>query len=352
MLPLLGLFFAPTAFPLPAVVCDAGSTGTRIYAFQENSEKVEMKLIGKITPGLSAFSVEKNLVGLVEALAPLINEGLEILGSASLHLLGTGGVRSLPPAEQTELWRELKRLLIPRLSPGFSGVTLNSIHGTAEAFYGLVSADYLFPGFGVLDLGGSSAEIAHAGADGILGSADDVLVTHGNLGTEKMRMTVGDACAPGLPESGFYCRLKITEVLKSQKIGEILKGGSQKFLGISAFVYSLDFASWLLGKNSTRSVFVQQYPDPSISAIREACHSVCALEVDTALFTQHRLTNAREADGRCFDICYVAELLTSFGLGDEESRVRFMLEVGGNEIEWTQGYYLANLTKQKSNEEL
>ena len=140
-------FFLPvlTACVSPALVCDAGSTGTRVYAFSiQNDRRVDFKLIGKMTPGLSTFAVEKNLPAAADELAVLLAQGLTMLGPETpIHVLGTGGVRSLPEAAQAELWRDLRQLL----SLKFKGqLKLTAIHGTYEAFYGLVSANYLFPG--------------------------------------------------------------------------------------------------------------------------------------------------------------------------------------------------------------
>lgn len=324
-----------------ALVCDAGSTGTRIYAFSENRQ-VEMNLIGKVTPGLSGFALAQNISGAVEQLVPLIKSGFALLGSVvPLHILGTGGVRSLPEDVQSVMWSEISDLLIERL--GEIEIKMHAIHGIDEAFYGLVSANFLIGGVGVLDLGGSSVEIAHAGDDGILGTDDDVLITHSGLGTEKVRRLVDTSCEPGNQNSGIVCRDKIRNVLGQAEIEKLLSGGNQDFLGISAFVYSLDFASWLLRLREDDIDFVAQYPKPSISAIRGACHLICSLPVDTELYTRHKMTNAVEAQGRCFDICYVAELLESFGFDEDERRVSFVLEIGGKEIEWTLGYYLTHV---------
>ena len=330
-----------------ALVCDAGSTGTRIYAFSSTKDDtVEMTLIGKLTPGLSSFALAQNISGAVEQLVPIIREGFSVLGSvAPVHILGTGGVRSLSEDAQKKLWAELAELL--EMNLGKVEIKMHAIHGKDEAFFGLVSANFLFPGgVGILDLGGSSVEIAHAGDDEVLGSDDDVLVTHANLGTEKVRRLVDTACEPGDEKSGFACREKIKQLLSQSEIEKLLHGGSQKFLGISAFVYSLDFASWLLEMRNENLEFTKQYPQPSVSAIRGACNLICSLPVDTELFTRHKMTNEVEAQGRCFDICYVAELLESFGFSDDDRRVSFVLEIQGKEIEWTLGYYLTHVQRK------
>lgn len=117
----------------------------------------------------------------------------------------------------------------------------------------------------------------------------------------------------------------------------------QKLAGISGFIYAMDFANWLMRQKYPTIIneFVTQFPNPSITSMKEACEYVCSLPLLGALFEKHLFTTIHEAEGRCFDVCYVAELLSL--LFDEvgyNRAVHFLLEARGNQIQWTLGFYL------------
>lgn len=117
----------------------------------------------------------------------------------------------------------------------------------------------------------------------------------------------------------------------------------QKLAAISGFIYAMDFAYWLMRQTYPTIIneFVTQFPNPSITSMKEACEYVCSLPLLGALFEKHSFTTMYEAEGRCFDVCYVAELLSL--LFDEvryNRAVHFLLEARGNQIEWTLGFYL------------
>ena len=334
----------------PAIVADAGSTGTRVYAFHLTEEGVDMSLLGKITPGLSTFAERDEIAKVADLLAPLLDRGARRLGGRAVpvHVLGTGGVRSLAQPLQSALWTRLRAELTTRTSAAVGALVLDAIPGTKEAFYGLVSVRHLTGGnFGVLDLGGSSAEIAHAGVDDTAGSEDDLLVTHAQLGTEKIRAEASEACtfSKGDSAAGRRCTERIKQVLAEHTIDRILFDNDHDFYGVSAFAYSLDFAFWLVNNKSDSryAAFLGEYPAPSVAVLRDLCGALCAEALDVALFTQHPRTNAREAEGRCFDVCYVAELLAAFGVQDHERRITFAIAVEDREIEWTLGYYLTHV---------
>ena len=118
---------------------------------------------------------------------------------------------------------------------------------------------------------------------------------------------------------------------------------NEKFIGISAFAYTIDFAHWILKMKLPHALsnFVSEFPNPKVSSIREACDLVCTLPFLESLFMHHRFTSNREASGRCFDLCFIAETL-AFILGSrmDDRVVDFVFEAKGNELEWTLGYYL------------
>lgn len=102
-----------------------------------------------------------------------------------------------------------------------------------------------------------------------------------------------------------------------------------KYVGISAFVYSMDFARWLMTlKSPDSNRFLLEFPSPSTQSSREACLFVCKVGNLTSLFAQHIYTSHREAPGRCFDVCYVSVIMQKL-LNDHEQtdQISFMAEV-------------------------
>ena len=116
----------------------------------------------------------------------------------------------------------------------------------------------------------------------------------------------------------------------STKIKNIPVKSVSKFVGISGFVYVMDFARWILAMKlpGAYTEFVAQFPSPSISAMREACDLICAMPMLESLFSQHPYSSTSEVKGRCFDICYVSEVLSIIFDGINADRlVHFLLEV-------------------------
>ena len=105
----------------------------------------------------------------------------------------------------------------------------------------------------------------------------------------------------------------------------------------------MDFAQWILKLKlpGALSDFVAEFPNPRVSSMRLACDAICDLPNLEALFRQHRFTSIREAPGRCFDVCFIAELVAAlFEDRGDDRKVFFIYESKGNDLEWTLGYYL------------
>ena len=105
----------------------------------------------------------------------------------------------------------------------------------------------------------------------------------------------------------------------------------------------MDFTEWILKLKLPHALndFVAEFPNPTVTSIRQACDAICSLPHLEYLFQQHRFTSSRESSGRCYDCAFIAETLALI-LGDrmDERIVFFVFEAGGIELEWTLGYYL------------
>lgn len=232
---LFALFFVGAnadEFKNPAIVCDAGSTGSRVFAFYllrngltHQSYQVKAKSLGKTSVGLSVFAEKGQFREASESLAPLLLQGLRKLGNETpIYILATGGVRSLHNSVKEELLESLKRDLGSSLSEELhTGIlALQTLEGTDEALFGLLASNFILgklplgdigkpipDPFGILDLGGSSLEVSSAGEDGIIGTQDDVLISFKSLGLEKLKQAVlpNKVCEFGTVCRWFYTLL-------------------------------------------------------------------------------------------------------------------------------------------------
>lgn len=132
---------------------------------------------------------------------------------------------------------------------------------------------------------------------------------------------------------------------------KLINGSPTRFVGISAFVYAMDFAFWImkLKFRSALSSFVLEYPNPSIEAMRDACDVVCSLPLLESLFQQHAFTTSRESSTRCFDVCAISQLIEElFGKVDSFPSIAFIrTSEEGHELEWTLGFYLSTLQNSR-----
>lgn len=206
----------------PAIICDAGSTGSRVFAFYvlhngTNPEEIQIELMGRTDVGLSMYSIEGLFQNASESLLPLLQKGIARLGSDTpIYIFATGGVRSLKGEVKEKLWSSMELFLGQGLKAIHTGtLSLRTVDGTDEAMYGLLSSNYLLNEIehsalnspletpvGVLDLGGSSLEISLVGPDGIAGTSDDILISFRSLGMLNFRGKISEN------DRGGVCRFE------------------------------------------------------------------------------------------------------------------------------------------------
>ena len=211
------------SFKSAAVVCDAGSTGTRVYAFyipvrnliHEDHPVVEP--LGRTERGMSELATLGLFHNATLDVLPFLQKGIRRLGpNVPVYIFATGGVRSLDSRIKDELWTSLRNNLDEALVDTYYGeLTLRVVEGADEAMYGLISSNYLVGGLslrndalplaspvGVLDLGGSSLELALVGDDMRPGTEDDLLVSFRSLGMYQFRQLVEKI------DSSAYCKFE------------------------------------------------------------------------------------------------------------------------------------------------
>lgn len=161
-------------------VCDAGSTGTRLYVFQLDVDQATAKsiFVKKTKPGLSSYA--ENPAEAVPPLLKLLIEGSQSIPEAtrsttSLSILGTAGVRLLSPEKQNSTWKAVKDGLLAAQTFPFLKMQLEgrTASGEEEGIWALYNANFLTKRMsdtllslgkdaplGLMDLGGSSTQIS------------------------------------------------------------------------------------------------------------------------------------------------------------------------------------------------
>eukprot|EP00933_Yihiella_yeosuensis_P006614 TRINITY_DN111349_c0_g1_i1.p1 TRINITY_DN111349_c0_g1~~TRINITY_DN111349_c0_g1_i1.p1 ORF type:complete len:454 (-),score=116.27 TRINITY_DN111349_c0_g1_i1:67-1428(-) len=337
-----------------AMIADAGSTGTRVYLFHlpASGNEVDIKDIGK-GPALSSFqdSPEKAM----EAVRPQLVKAKDLIpkelqARVPVKVFATAGMRLVPKDKADAIYRHLVEGLgsgAEGLSPfPFDGesLTARTISGREEGIFALLAANYLAKHMrhtldavsgelmGVLDLGGSSTQVAAppaltAGENLVprLGETDTFVKSYLKLGMERMRQrtfqhfidsadedsrskkAVQNPCSfDGYSETGEFwlgkgeanlCEAAISKLLKQDQVTCSEAGGvgdsvsdclssepvykpqqatklsdEAHFFLISGYMYVTDFARWWLVQ-SGQKVFAHE--TPTIAELREAAKFLC-----------------------------------------------------------------------------
>ncbi|GAB5358048.1 hypothetical protein AAMO2058_000425500 [Amorphochlora amoebiformis] len=170
-----------SASPFRAVVCDAGSTGTRLYIYSLDENGKMTSITGKKSkPGLSAVDP----ADAAEYLIPLIENAEHLLGkdheALPIYVIGTAGMRLLDQNMQQKIYRAAATnlpALLKKKKLNFSVKLQNfrTASGQEEGYWGFLAANFLQERIGskltgvgdssnltgVLDLGGSSTQISY-----------------------------------------------------------------------------------------------------------------------------------------------------------------------------------------------
>lgn len=377
-----------------ALVADAGSTGTRVYVYHLGAgSEVQITDVGK-GPALSSFQdtpekaaeAVKAQLFKAQALIPP-----ELRPAVPVSVFATAGLRLLPEETQQAIFEGLKKGLLSESYPfDADALEVRTISGREEGVFALLAANYLEKTLratlevtgrdlmGVLDLGGSSTQVAVPPSltDGEslalkLGSEHTFVRSYLNLGMERMRhrtyqrlmetaaadvreqKTVPNPCAfTDYAEDGgewrgvgraVECQAVLAEVIREEKAAcaEAAANGSggecldetpapaptgaegAKFFLISGYLYVTEFARWwLTGAHSAEEKFKAPglFESPTVAELREAAAALCAqpwariASVALDPRTRSRFTPPDKVAHRCFELNYIAALL-SVGYG-------------------------------------
>lgn len=405
------------------IVVDCGSTGSRLYVMHFTSNgtagsqetKVDTSNVGKKKPGLSSYVA--NPENAVPHLLELFTKARKIVPEdrwkdTTVNLLGTAGMRSLKPSEQQIVWDGVKQGLIS--SDGFvfgkdsTLLQLRTVSGEEEGTWVMLTGNALTGRLnfdltptdkglqsgllGVIDLGGSSTQIAAPSAlelqSGmpVVGQPGFAMVrSYAAFGMEQMRERImklvsrkGSSSSPcdfqGYqdPHHGHSgagnakeCRAMMQEVFASQRSLctrgdlECLPGAvdaSQagsfglEFFAVSGYKFVTDFvAHWSSHydadiKNKVKAAGNRMTIDELEVAADALCglgwHKIEQASNDGSDPGKHRYTDITKAPHRCLEANYVASLLRLYGFPVDKRLVSFEDEVDGNDVEWPLGALL------------
>jgi len=130
-------------------ICDAGSTGTRLYVFALDlaAGKAESVFVKKTKPGLSSYAADPTKA--VGPLLQLLKEGAEKIPAdrrkkTPLLIFGTAGMRMLPLEKQDSIWSSVlslsKDATYPFDSANFQGRTVS---GDEEGLWAVLTTNFL-----------------------------------------------------------------------------------------------------------------------------------------------------------------------------------------------------------------
>ena len=160
--------------PYYLLIIDAGSSGSRIYIYQVESDyygdvpKIIQLGSKKVTPGISAWGEDperdrSNLASLIQAAAQQIPEGAR--KQTPLYVMATAGMRILSDNKRERIIKAISDYL--KHDGTFNFKSAVTISGTYEALYAWIALNYLDDQFnpsmkreGTLEMGGASTQIA------------------------------------------------------------------------------------------------------------------------------------------------------------------------------------------------
>jgi hypothetical protein len=383
--------------------------------------KVETNVIGKKKPGLSAYAQSP-----ADAVPPLLALFAKVrsaipedrLADTTVMVLGTAGMRSLEPSQRQPIYDAVRQGLTSSEEYVFSKdskmLQLRSLSGTEEGTFAMLCVNFLNGRLdhhlrltsraiessllGILDLGGSSTQIAVPPTSSLLvgdivplSSADPgsaSVRSYAAYGMEQMRERLDKlAVGKGMSSSPCYFRgyrdplHSLSGVGDAQKCREMLvevfsnaqkecpaddhecmpgacfaaaNAGSHgmQFFAVSGYLFVTDFVSHWVLRNDVDGAFSRLKEAgnrPTILELEAASGALCLsdwqeIEKATAggpAVGAHRYTDSSKAPHRCLEANYVVTLLRhAYGFPDDQRLVTFEDEVNGNEVEWPLGALL------------
>jgi len=258
-----------------------------------------------------------------------------------------------------------------------------TISGEEEGYYAIRGVNYLTSiandgditdndaQYGILDLGGSSTQIGVPHKGKKITKDSTTVYSFLSMGMEKMREAVEKNYSPAerapcffdqfehpaQSESPYKCIEMIETQMKAVASNPASTEMSQswmdlavadiKFIAVSGYLYVTDFARHLLihaNNEISYNSYLQNYPWPSVNDIEVAAEKICKVAwssvKDMHESNRHQFTSKTKLPHRCFEMNYIASLLSMYTVPKEERNVWFTDEIGGSEVEWPIGQWV------------
>lgn len=384
---------APKPEPEPVcdylVLVDAGSAGTRAYAYKiaraegAATPTLTQLSVHKTEPGIASFKAEPAKAG--QQVAELLKQEGGALATipAACHaktptaVMATGGMRLLEGESGGEAAAKAiyDAITAAVKQTGLDARFAGTISGQQEAVYSWLTVNYALgklagegPTDGALDLGGTSAQIAFV--PGEPGDAPTLPVTIGGktypvyaqsylgYGVDYARPHLNyDPCFPkGVGKgAGKYgaCVAKLEASLKpascpAQRCG-LAQPGDAKAAGVPQPAPPAGAKFRAFGVYNYVQDFFKLADDAKPAALAEAAGGkngkagYCALPWKQ-ITAQYQGVEERFLQNYCFDAAWIAALLKGFGFAADTDAIAWTDKVGEFDASWTAGAALCSAT--------
>lgn len=318
-----------------SAIIDAGSSGSRYYLYETSQNAInifpDIDVIPsdckKIEPGLHKSK------DVADYLKPLIHCAKIADPDATIHLLATAGMRGLSNKKRKQAILNEVRLSLENAALPIGDIRI--ITGEEEAEYAWLTVNSIMDSFdkentwGVIELGGASAQIAFKSAIQHAIDNDHHIVTHSAAGCGKAeiyKQIEDKSCFPaglGDGEGNFEkCSEYVRKTLQSASVDgkkcSLAKFSIPKPVGKFAAVSSYYFAASTLLDN--REIVIESTPGDMIRAGRK----YCSLSWDEIKSRYQVDDSADYYKYYCLDSAYITTvLLNGYGF-DENYKISFI----------------------------
>eukprot|EP00658_Telonema_sp_P-2_P004127 TRINITY_DN1154_c0_g1_i13.p1 TRINITY_DN1154_c0_g1~~TRINITY_DN1154_c0_g1_i13.p1 ORF type:complete len:468 (-),score=56.07 TRINITY_DN1154_c0_g1_i13:164-1567(-) len=389
---------APAASATWHVIIDAGSTGSRAHLFWSKDGEPQSMTLQKIEPGLSDFV--DNPEGALENIEQLSRAASKEITnrdaraenhrlSVPLLIRATAGMRKFSKPTQDHVYKVITESFNSRVAallPVHFDLSILTLTGEYEAFYGFVAANYLAGAIssslrvnpsasvvGVVDLGGGSTQVTFplsvpeqntkisldsVSAVSLLGYGFQALnhKINATFGAERLRPclfptseTHGQAtrCRELIEQSIWPPPSDHADVVTSCEDGpcpieseKIVLPEGTSLIAVSLYSYTVSTL------RAMTSVELDERPEdrilqPTIDQLKSGAEAFCNTPI-SELEEVAKATSGSDFNGsRCFQLNYIIVILTKLlAISPTANAVLYTTEMAGQDIDWPLGLYL------------
>lgn len=374
---------------------DAGSSGSRIYLYRwpKNQDtrqltRVESEAIfsEERNPGISdeqgvGVDMLHELVALAESYLP---PGVDP-GEVSIYLGATAGLRLVDESSERDIMSRVRSVLHDSRFQ-FHDVWARTISGEEEGLYDWLVANYLKNGgdfpttstttYGALDLGGASTQISFPSLEDNtfplrIGSMEFPLKTKSFLhfGVDQARVNYDDKFASNTKINPCYpigytdsttdisgssdwesCLSSVAQLFDSNEEGaqtnpipsQHIVDEQQKFIAMSAFVYTWDFLGLNIGdKTQDLDALLRRSEDICNRGLKQQ-----EKQFERRSFRKPTNRILMKPHTQCFNAAFSYQLLSKgYGMSTTKTPIQIYYDINGTKVQWALGLMLVEANK-------